>query len=67
MCGFFDSRETHLIPVISRQMRSPITQRLNLEPMPAIEQSTLRSSSLAVKNNKDGMEFVRMSVRIGTV
>jgi hypothetical protein len=63
----FDSTKAHLIPGVSRQMQSPITQRLNLEPMLAIEQSTLRSSSLTVKRNKDRIEFVSISVRIGTV
>jgi len=62
-CGFFDSKEAALHRGISRQTRSPITQRLNLELTIAIEQWTPLSRSLGVRRNKDRTEFVSTNVR----
>jgi len=62
-CGFFDSKEAALHRGISRQMRSLITRRSNLELTIAIEQWTPLSSSLGVRRNKDSTELVSTAVR----
>src|SRR5271154_2096154 len=51
-CGFFDSKEAALHRGISRQMRSQITRRSNLELTIAIEQWTPLSSSLRARRNR---------------
>jgi hypothetical protein len=62
-CGFFDSKEGALHRGISRQMRSLITRRSNLELTIAIEQWTPLSTSLAARGTKDRTEFLNMTAR----
>src|SRR5271168_681787 len=61
-CGFFDSKEAALHRGTSRQMRSQITRRSNLELTIAIEQWTPLSSSSAVRSNKDSTACVSTAV-----
>src|SRR5271154_3052831 len=62
-CGFFDSKEAALHRGISRQMRSLITQRSNLELAIAIEQWMPLSRLLAVRSKEDRTQSVGRAAR----